>query len=180
LHIIRPFLAGSAEAEAKGDVAEPATWLIKRNCSASPRLLAGVFASLVAVSFAFGATFAAEGLWMVLPFVGLEIVAVAAAFLCYGRHAADFERIELNDGVLTVERQEGGRSLEFKFDAPWVRVELEERGAGLGKRVRLALACKGQRIEIGRYLVDDRRSTLGREIRGALGAPARRGASVVQ
>jgi uncharacterized membrane protein len=134
-----------------------------------------VCASLLAFLFAFGAAFAAEGLWMVLPFVGLEIVAIAAAFLCYGRHAADFERIDLNGSVLTVERQEGGRRLEFRFDAPWVRVELEEPGAELGRRVRLDLACKGQRIQIGRYLVDERRSALGREIRGALGAPARRG-----
>jgi len=63
------------------------TWLVKRNCSASPRQLALVFGSLVAVSFAFGAGFAAQGLWMVLPFVGLELVAVAAAFICYGRSA---------------------------------------------------------------------------------------------
>lgn len=161
-------------------MAEPATWLIKRNCSASPRQLAGVFVSLVAVSFAFGAAFAAQGLWMVLPFVGLEIVAVAAAFLCYGRHAADFERIDLSGSVLTVEQLEGGRSTEFRFDAHWVRVELEERGAEPGRRVRLALACRGQRVEVGRYLVDERRSALGREIRGALGALARRGARVVQ
>jgi uncharacterized membrane protein len=163
-----------------GDVAEPTTWLIKRNCSASPRQLAVVYASLVAVSFAFGAAFAAEGLWLVLPFVGLEVVAVAAAFLCYGRHAADYERIDLNGGVLKVERQEGGRKLEFSFDAIWVQVELEERGADLGKRVRLALACKGQRVEVGRYLVDERRSALGRELRGALGGLVRRGAWVVQ
>ena len=72
---------------------EANTWLIKRNCSAGPRQLAMVFGSLVAVSFAFGLGFAAFGLWMVLPFVGLELIAVGAAFFCYGRHAADFERI---------------------------------------------------------------------------------------
>lgn len=163
-----------------GDGAEPKTWLIKRNCSASPRQLAGVFASLVAVSFAFGAAFAAEGLWLVLPFVGLEVVAVAAAFLCYGRHAADYERIDLNGRVLKVERQEGGRRLEFSFDAAWVRVELEEHGAHQGRRVRLVLACKGRRLEVGRFLIDERRSALGRELRGALGALVRRGAWVVQ
>ncbi len=161
-------------------MAEPTTWLIKRNCSASPWQLAGVFVSLVAVSFAYGAAFAAQGLWMVLPFVGIEIVAVAAAFLWYGRHAADFERIDLNGSALTVEQREGGRSTEFRFDAPRVRVELEERGADLSKRVSLSLVCKGQRIEVGRYLVDERRSVLGREIRGALGTLVWRGARVVQ
>jgi uncharacterized membrane protein len=93
-------------------------WLIKRNCSAGPRQLSLVFASLVAVSFAFGVAFAAQGLWMVLPFVGLEIVAVAAAFLAYGWHAADFERIDLRDGRLIVEKHEGLRRSEFVIDLP--------------------------------------------------------------
>jgi len=163
-----------------GDVAEPRTWLIKRNCSASPRQLAGVFVSLVAVSFAFGAAFAAEGLWMVLPFVGLEVVAVAAAFFCYGRHAADYERIDLRGEVLTFEQQDGGHKREFNFDAAWVRVELEERGAGQSRQVRLALACKGQSVEVGQCLGAERRSVLGRELRGALGGLVRRGAWVVQ
>jgi uncharacterized membrane protein len=50
-------------------------WMIKRNCSASPQQLAMVFASLVAVSFAFGVAFAAQGLWLVLPLVGIEMLA---------------------------------------------------------------------------------------------------------
>lgn len=57
------------------------TWLIRPDFSASPTQLAVVFGSLVAVSLAFGAVFAASGLWRVLPFVGLELVAVAGAFL---------------------------------------------------------------------------------------------------
>lgn len=79
---------------------EANSWLIKRNCSAGPAQLAVVFGSLVAVSFAFGVGFAIFGLWMVLPFVGIELIAVGAAFLCYGWHAADFERIEIAPGAI--------------------------------------------------------------------------------
>jgi len=61
-------------------VAGPAIRVIKRNCSASPRQLAGVFESVVAVSTAFGVACAAQGLWMVFRFVGLEALAVATAF----------------------------------------------------------------------------------------------------
>lgn len=150
-------------------------WLIKRNCSASPRQLAVVFASLVAVSFAFGVAFAAQGLWLVLPFVGLEIVAVAAAFLAYGRHAADFERIELRDDRLIVERHEGSRRSDYVFDLPWVRVDMEERSVDPGACVRVELVSARQRLEIGRYLVDVGRAALGREIRAALGRVAPRG-----
>lgn len=148
-------------------------WLIKKNCSASPWQLTVVFASLVAVAFAFGVAFAAQGLWMVLPFVGLELVAVAAAFLCYGRHAADFERIELRDGRIVVERHEATRRSEFIFDLPWVRVELSQRGTGPGLRVKVELVSARQRVEVGRYLAEGRRAALGRELRAALAADPR-------
>ncbi len=154
-------------------MAEPTIWLIKRNCSASPRQLAGVFVSVVAISFAFGVAFATQGLWMVLPFVGLEVLAVAAAFICYGRHALDYERIALQGSSMRVERREGGRSTAFSFEATWVRVEIIERAAEAGRRAQVHLVSKGQRVEVGRYLVDERRAALGRELRGALGAVAR-------
>jgi uncharacterized membrane protein len=144
------------------------TWLIKRNCSASPTQLAAVFGSLVAVSFAFGVAFAALGLWMVLPFVGLELLAVAAAFLCYGRHAADTERIELAADRLTVEQVDAERRRRWEFDPARVRVEVDERGRGLGARVQVSLAARGERIEVGRHLLDASRSQLARELRAAL------------
>ena len=144
------------------------TWLIKRNCSASPTQLAAVFGSLVAVSLAFGAVFAALGFWMVLPFVGLELVAVAAAFLCYGRHAADVERIELAGDRLTVERIEAEQRRRWEFDRRRVRVEVDERGAGLGARVRVHLASRGEQVEIGRHLLDEKRAALALEQRTAL------------
>jgi uncharacterized membrane protein len=144
------------------------TWLFKRNCSASPTQLAAVFGSLVAVSFAFGAVFAVLGLWMVLPFVGLELVAVAVAFLCYGRHAADIERIELVEDRLTVERVEADRRHRWDFDPRRVRVEVDEQGRGLGARVQVRLASRGEQIEIGRHLLDEKRAELARELRTAL------------
>ncbi|GAB4464555.1 MAG: DUF2244 domain-containing protein [Burkholderiaceae bacterium] len=142
------------------------SWVLKRNCSASPRQLALVFASIVAVSFAFGAAFAAQGLWLVLPFVGLEALAVAAAFLVYGRHAADYERIEVRDGVVTVWRVEGTRSIEWGARLAWTRVESD---AG-----RVYLAAHGTRFEVGRYLMSQRRpllaQALGRALRTAAAA----------
>jgi uncharacterized membrane protein len=175
LHIIRPFCADPVDAKADRRVTDSKIWLIKRNCSASPRQLAVVFASLVAVSFAFGVAFAAQGLWMVLPFAGLEVAAVAAAFLCYGRHAADFERIELRGGQVVVARQEGTQRTEVSFDLPWVRVEVTQHGVDLGARVRVELVSARQRVEVGRYLVDVRRAVLGQELRATLESAAQRG-----
>ena len=147
---------------------EANTWLIKRNCSAGPRQLAVVFGSLVAVSFAFGLGFAAAGLWMVLPFVGLELIAVGAAFFCYGRHAADFERIAIEPHVLSVEHVEATHKRRWEFDPRVSHVQVETRGRRWGQRVRVFLLAPATRLELGRYLLDQRRLVLGREVNGAL------------
>jgi len=143
--------------------------MIKRNCSASPLQLALVFASLVAVSFAFGAVFAAHGLWLVLPFVGVETLAIAAAFLCYGRRAADYERIEIGGGVIAVEQVQAGRRSVRRLPSPWARVETQRRGRAGG--VAVWLASGAERIEVGRHLLDARRLQLAEELKGALARP---------
>jgi uncharacterized membrane protein len=149
-------------------ISEANTWLIKRNCSAGPRQLAVVFGSLVAVSFAFGLGFAAFGLWMVLPFVGIELIAVGAAFFCYGRHAADFERIAIAPHILSVEHVEGAHTHRWQFDPRVSHVLVESRGSRWGKRVRVFLMAPATKLELGRYLLDQRRLQLGHEINGAL------------
>jgi uncharacterized membrane protein len=130
--------------------------------------LAIAFGSLVAVSFAVGASFAAFGLWMVLPFVGLELIAVMVAFVWIARHAADAERIELARGRLIVERFDGRRRSRWEFDPARVRIRLDERGASDGAEVSVQLAERGERVEIGRHLVTASRLRLARELQGAL------------
>jgi uncharacterized membrane protein len=145
-----------------------ARWVIKRNCSASPRQLALVFASIVAVSTAFGVAFAMHGAWLILPFVAIELAAVSAAFICYGRHAADTEQIEVAAGQIRVERHDGGRVQCVQIAAPWARIEVAETGRGWMQRVRLFIVAHGKRIEVGRLLPDQRRRGLARELRLAL------------
>jgi len=140
-------------------------WTFKRNCSASPRQLASVFASVLALSFVIGFGFAVYGLWMVLPFVGLELIAVAAAFICYGRHAADYETIELDGQQLRIEQVQGARRLNWQFAAPRVRIESE---SGTLTRFRLLVSAADLRIEIGTHLLDQRRRQLAQELSRAL------------
>jgi uncharacterized membrane protein len=152
--------------------------MIKRNCSASPRALAAVFASIVGVSFAFGVAFAAQGLWMILPFVGLELLAVGAAFLCYGRHAADFERIEVSDGMLQVSRLEGARAWHWTASAAWTRVEQQvSPGPRWRARRRVVLSSRGECVEIGQLLPDERKPALARELLVAIRSVAAQGAA---
>lgn len=151
-----------------------ARWLIKRNCSVSPQQLAWVFCSLGAVSFVIGVAFASHGLWLVLPFVGLELGALVLAFVMTARHATDAESIELVDGELRVQRWQAQRSSEWRWPLAWVRIEVEETGREWGARVRVEAACGARRLELGSLLTTDRRRLLARELKAAL-AQARGG-----
>ena len=58
---------------------------LKRNCSISPAGLLGVFVALGSVSLAFGIGFAMLGAWLILPFAGLEVLALGVAFMVHAR-----------------------------------------------------------------------------------------------
>lgn len=121
-----------------------------------------VFGSMVGLAFVFGAVFAALGAWMVLPFAGVELLALAVAFLVYGAHATDGERVWLGGERLTVEVREGSSVRTHEFVLTQVRLV---RQAGSG---RLFLVCRGRELEVGRHLGAPRRAGFERDLRAAL------------
>ena len=147
------------------------TWVIKRNCSATPRQLALVFGSIIALSMLFGIAFAVLGLWLVLPFAGLELAAVAAAFFVTARHATDYERIQVSGPALEIEQVRGPRRRTWSLPVAWTRVEPETAG-GLSMRTSrcVVVASGSTRIEVGSDLTAARRVVLARELRQALSA----------
>jgi len=108
-----------------------------------------VFAGLSIASAAIGIGFAIAGAWPVLPFVGLEIAALAVAFVLYARRAGDYERIELAPGRLVVEVAEAERVVKYELDARAACVVLE-KNEGYGARV--LLRSPGKEVEVGRHL----------------------------
>ena len=108
----------------------------------SPAGLAKVFAALALLVLAIGAGFATMGAWLILPFAGLEVLLLGAAYVLYARHAADYERIELDGGHVTVEVAEGARTARYEMDG--AKVSLEEG--------RVVLRDAKEELEIGRYL----------------------------
>jgi uncharacterized membrane protein len=120
----------------------------------SPGGLALVFAALAVLVLAIGAGFAAMGAWLILPFAGLEVLLLGAAFVLYARHAADYERIELESGHLTVEIADGGRTARYEMDG--ARVSMEQG--------RVVLRGAKEELEIGRFIGAEARAELAAEL----------------
>ena len=136
--------------------------ILKRNCSISPADLLCVFAALAFVVLTIGAGFAAAGAWLVLPFAGLEVLLLGVAFFVYARHAADYERIELRSGRLTVEVAEAQRMARYELDPRRATICLEKAG-GCGARVLLR-GLNEKDLELGRHLDAATRAAFGAEL----------------
>lgn len=140
-------------------------WLLKRNCALRPWQLAAWFLTVVLAALAIALVCAAGGAWIVIPFAIVEAVAVAAAFVAYARHAADYERIEATNDRLVVESGSGSRIDRFEHGGRAVRVEYDGNA-----REPIRLVAGGETIAVGRYVPDDRKAMLVQQLRGALGA----------
>lgn len=139
------------------------SWHLKRNCSLSPAQLLGFYLLCCVVSLGIAAGFWALGALLVLPFAGLELLALGSALLLYARHACDSESISLQDGRLTVEHACARRVSRVEFAAAWVRVEPEH-----GDRSLIELSGQGRKIAVGRFVRPELRHQLADEIRSAL------------
>lgn len=164
-------LQGSKQDADRDKATPPSTeWLMKRNCSLTPRQALLVYALLCAATLGIALVFTLQGAWMVLAFALAEAAAVGTALLHYSRHALDHERVLLREGCLLVERADGARRHTVRLDPAHARVSL----ADAGMRTLVLVEARGVRVEIGRYLTPSARLELVRALRQAL-----RGASLL-
>ena len=93
-------------------------WVLKKNCSISPRQLAQAYLAICGASLMVASYFTWQGAWLIMVFAVLEMAAVAAAFVYFGRHATDRECIALNEAELVVELVRAEKISQFRLD-PW-------------------------------------------------------------
>lgn len=139
------------------------SWVLRRNCSITPRQLLGFYLSLAGVSLAIAWGFWRAGAPLVLAFTALELLMVGLALAIYARHAADCETITLSGHELAIEHRFGADVDAAHFRAEFVRIE---PSAGEGSLVEISGG--GRRAQVGRYLRPEWRPQLAQELRAAL------------
>ncbi|WP_028227714.1 DUF2244 domain-containing protein [Paraburkholderia ferrariae] len=135
-------------------------WLMKRNCSVSPRQFVYFYVSLAFVSVTIAVLLLINGAWLVLPFTGIDLLVVGGAFAVYARHAVDYERIRLYPNRLVIEQVSADTLSQFELNPRWVRVE-----PGATPRDPVRLVSRGQTVAVGLHLPQYRRAQFARELR---------------
>lgn len=123
-----------------------------------------VYAVCVVVTVGIGVHFLHVGVPLVLPFSGLEMLALGAAWywvLCKGTRQ-EVVRIEPERVVVQVGR--GSKYCETVLQRQWVRAVLERPRNMAHGATRLKLRAHGCEIEIAPFLTDAERLGLGREL----------------
>ena len=123
-----------------------------------------VFGFLAGFSLMVALVFAALGAWLILPFAGLEAVALYLAFNWIARHAHDSESLVIRGDVVALAVRERAHTRYYEFNRVWAKVVVNRHAQGL----RLVLRSHGSEVEVGRYLDGGGRKTLAQELKARL------------
>ena len=156
--------------EAAKDCVEVAdlTIITRPNCSlsAAGRLL--FFCVMLLFSAVIAGGFALLGAWLILPFAGLEVLALGLAIYYIGCHANDYERIVISGSSMIVEVRNHKIVHRTEFQRYWVQtVVLPASGHG---KCRVWVRERGREMELGRFADDEGRMALARQIREQTGS----------
>ncbi|HSH73956.1 MAG TPA: DUF2244 domain-containing protein [Methylophilaceae bacterium] len=142
--------------------------IARPNRSLSSRGMVKVVALIALFSLVVAIGFSLAGAWLVLPFAGLELLALAYAFYYINCHAGDYESITIAGDQLAVEKRNYKNTSQVVFSRYWARVLLRELPSG---DQSLLLRSHGKEIEFGRnFMNNDQRLALAQQLKKRVGA----------
>ena len=136
-----------------------------RNNSSSQRARLLVFGSLGLLTLSVAVGFALVGAWPVLPFAGIECLALLMAYGWLQRHDDDYELILIDGDNVVVETRDGSKVERHQLSRHWAQVFVEE---GPDRRSRTFLRAHGREVDFGRLLCDNARMSLAMQLRKQL------------
>lgn len=116
----------------------------------------------VTISIAFG--FFTQGLTLILPFAGLELLALGVVLYISAWRSNIKEVVNVAEEKIRIEIGRNGPEKTYELDKTWAKVVLE-RSWNNWYPSRLLLRSHGRQIEIGKFLNEQERQCLGAELK---------------
>ena len=119
------------------------------------------------LSLAIGLFFAMQGLWLVLPFSGLEMLALGLGLYLVSRDTNRREVITFDNAKVRIEKGRYHCDRVWEFNAVWVR--LNDRFADqVETKRKLELGSHGNYVEVGDFLSDIEKDELAFQLKGCI------------
>ena len=126
-------------------------FILSPNCSISWRDLIIFYCLTCAVIISIGVIFTLQGMWLILPFSGLEMIVLGAALYMTSRKVHRREVITLNSERIRVEKGVQKVDQSWEFSTPGTRL-IDEPPEHRHAPRRLVLGAYGKYVEVGDFL----------------------------
>lgn len=142
-------------------------FVLRPNRSMSWRGSVVFFCSLLFISGVTAVGLALLGFWLVLPFTGLEMLALGVGLYVVACRTYECEVISITSDAIRIERGRRYPRQQWTLGRVWTKVILE-RCPKRWYPSRLLLCSHGRAIEVGRFLDEEERQRLAVELTRSL------------
>ena len=142
-------------------------FVLSPNCSISWRELVVFYLITCVIALAVGVFFTLQGLWLVLPFSGIEMLALGTGLYLTSRKVYRREVITLDPVRTRIEKGVRRVDESWEFQTPWVRL-VDDRREGSGSTRKLALSVSGESVEIGSFLANPEKDALAFQLKDCI------------
>lgn len=149
------------------DFSASRSFLIRPNRSLSWPEVVRFYLGMVVISFTIAFAFAVKGVWLILPFAGLEMLLLGIALYLVARKGASWQKVLIHGDAIEIAQQDSGRERQLTFQRAWARVELKPAPVR-GHPSRLTIGSHGRSVEIGAYLNEREKKQLALDLSYAL------------
>jgi len=146
---------------------ELSRFVIRPNCSMSWRDTKIFVASLAILSIGIALVFAMQGLWVILPFAGAEVLSLAGILYWISIKTRECEVISIDHEYVRIESGRDRATQLYELQTAWTSVQLYPP-APPTQYGRLVMKSKGKEYEVGAFLNEDERKSLASSIKSAL------------
>jgi uncharacterized membrane protein len=141
--------------------------LLSPNRSIGWRDLVLFYLFMCLLSLAVGVFFAVQGLWLILPFSGLEMFVLGIALYVVSRQTNRRQVIIFDNSKVRIEKGAYHCDQSWEFNADWVRLHYQITGEIYSAR-KLELECRGSYVEVGEFLNNIEKDTLAFQLKNCI------------
>jgi uncharacterized membrane protein len=128
-------------------------FVLSPNCSIDWSELVLFYLLTCLVALAVGLFFTLQGLWLVLPFSGLEMLVLGVGLYLTSRKAYRREVITLDPDRVRIEKGVQRIDQIWEFKTPWIRI-MDELPDCRSSRRKLTISMNGESVEVGSFLAN--------------------------
>lgn len=142
-------------------------FVLSPNCSITWSELLWFYLLTCLVALLIGLFFTLQGLWLILPFSGLEMLVLGIGLYLTSRKANRREVITLGPEHTRIEKGVQRIDQSWEFRTPWIKVD-EQHADDRSPRRKLIISMYGESVEVGDFLANSEKEELAFQLKDCI------------